>query len=72
VDAPGNDGDASMPEQVKWPNPWRKMMMMMMMIHYLRNNNLIVYKTFNTFPQLLWQTRGHQIRRCAVLHTVED
>jgi len=30
VDAPGNDGDASMPEQVKRPNPWRKMMMMMM------------------------------------------
>ena len=31
VDAPGNDGNASMPEQVKWPNPWRKMMMMIMM-----------------------------------------
>jgi hypothetical protein len=27
VDAPGNDGNASMPEQVKQPNPWRKMMM---------------------------------------------
>jgi hypothetical protein len=27
VDAPGNDGNASMPEQVKRPNPWRKMMM---------------------------------------------
>jgi hypothetical protein len=32
VDAPGNDGNASMPEQVKQPNPWRKMMMMMMMM----------------------------------------
>ena len=32
VDAPGNDGNASMPEQVKRPNPWRKMMMMMMMM----------------------------------------
>ena len=31
VDAPGNDGNASMPEEVKRPNPWRKMMMMMMM-----------------------------------------
>ena len=31
VDAPGNDGNASMPEQDKRPNPWRKMMMMMMM-----------------------------------------
>jgi len=27
VDAPGNDGNASMPKQVKRPNPWRKMMM---------------------------------------------
>jgi hypothetical protein len=25
VDAPGNDGNASMPEQVKRPKPWRKM-----------------------------------------------
>jgi hypothetical protein len=24
VDAPGNDGNASMPKQVKRPNPWRK------------------------------------------------
>jgi hypothetical protein len=29
VDAPGNDANASMPEQVKRPNPWRKMMMML-------------------------------------------
>jgi hypothetical protein len=28
VDAQGKDGNASMPEQVKRPNPWRKMMMM--------------------------------------------
>jgi len=28
VDALGNDGNASMPEQVNRPNPWRKMMMM--------------------------------------------
>jgi hypothetical protein len=27
VDAPGNDGNTSMPEQVKRPNPWRKMIM---------------------------------------------
>ena len=30
VNAPGNDGNASMPEHVKRPNPWRKMMMVMM------------------------------------------
>ena len=28
VDAPGNDGNALVPEQVKRPNPWRRMMMM--------------------------------------------
>jgi len=28
VDALGNDGNMSMPEQVNRPNPWRKMMMM--------------------------------------------
>ena len=33
VDAPGKDGNASMPEQVKRPNPWRKMMMMMIIVH---------------------------------------
>ena len=32
VDPPGNDGNASMPKQVKRPNPLRKMMMMMMMM----------------------------------------
>jgi hypothetical protein len=30
VDTPGKDGNASMPGQVKQPNPWRKMMVMMM------------------------------------------
>ena len=28
VDAPGKVGKASMPEQVKRPNPWKKMTMM--------------------------------------------
>ena len=35
VDAPGNGGNASMPEQVKRPNPWRKMMMM---VYWNRQN----------------------------------
>jgi len=29
VDAPGKDGNASMPKKAKRPNPWRKMVMMM-------------------------------------------
>ena len=32
VDAPGNDGNASMPEQIKRPNPWRKIMMVMVVM----------------------------------------
>jgi hypothetical protein len=32
VDVPGNDGNASMPEEFMRPNPWRTMMMMMMMM----------------------------------------
>jgi len=32
VDAQGNDGNASISEQVKRPNPW---MMMMMMINFI-------------------------------------
>ena len=35
VDAPGNDGNASMPEQVERPNPWRKMMMII--LYYIFN-----------------------------------
>jgi len=38
VDAQRNDGNASMPEQVKRTNPWRKMMMMMMMMWKLNYN----------------------------------
>ena len=40
VDAPGNDGDASMPEQVNRPNPWREMMMMMMITMMTRILNV--------------------------------
>jgi hypothetical protein len=32
VDDPGKDGNASMPEQVKRPNPWMNMMMIMIMM----------------------------------------
>ena len=32
VDAPGNDGNASMPEKFKRPNQWRKKKKKMMMI----------------------------------------
>ena len=41
VDAPGNDGNASMPEQIKRPIPWRKMMMMMMKYCYKIRSQVI-------------------------------
>jgi hypothetical protein len=53
MDAPRNDGNASMPEQVKRPNPWRKLMMMMMMMVNLENKTR--YQSSNTYAEL--QTR---------------
>jgi len=45
VEAPGNDGNASMPEKVKRPNPWRKMMMMMFIFIYdVENMALLKFK----------------------------
>ena len=38
LDDPGNDGNASMPEQVKRPNPRRQMMMMMIYHNDARSN----------------------------------
>ena len=35
VDAPGNDGNASMPEKINRPNPWRKMMMIYVCIYII-------------------------------------
>ena len=40
VDAPGNDRNASMSEQVKRPNPWREMMMMISRSFLLRMRNV--------------------------------
>ena len=52
VDALGNDGNASKPQQVKWPNPWMMMMMMMMMILFkltLKPSGYFIHNTrFNT------------------------
>ena len=41
MDAPENDGNVSMPEQVKQPNPpWRNIMMMKKVpIEYHKNNS---------------------------------
>ena len=44
MDATGNDGNASMPEQVKRPNPWRKMMMMVMMMMTISHKIHLVMK----------------------------
>ena len=45
VDAPGNDGNTSMPEQVKRPNPVRKVVMIMMMMITLLAKIMATFKT---------------------------
>jgi hypothetical protein len=40
VDATGNDGNASMPEQVKRPNPWRKIIIIIIIVKF---NNIIKF-----------------------------
>jgi hypothetical protein len=52
VDTPGNDGNASMSEQVKRPNLWRKMMMMMMMMMNPENGGLYSNKHNNSTPTI--------------------
>jgi len=58
VDAPGKDGNASMPEQVKRPNPWRKMMMMMVMMineTHLSSRCVIFFSHIQTPTNFLMQ-----------------
>ena len=42
MDAPGKDGNASMPEQVKRPNPWMMMMMTMMMMMMMTTTMMVM------------------------------
>jgi hypothetical protein len=44
MDDPENEGNAPMPEQVKRPNPGRKMMMVMMMMMMMRKS--VLFDTF--------------------------
>jgi len=37
VDVPGNDGNTSMPEQVKRPNPWRKLIILLSQIQFVQH-----------------------------------
>ena len=37
MDAPGNDGNVSMPEQLKRLNAWRKMVVMMMFTCFMKH-----------------------------------
>ena len=61
VDAPGNDGKASMPDQVRRPNAWTKVMMMMMMMRmgYGLNVNGISYG-LNGKEDRLW-AKWHRV-----------
>jgi len=50
VDAPGNDGNGSMPEQFKRPNPWRKMMMMIFSLYLQETNHMSKMKPERLMP----------------------
>jgi hypothetical protein len=58
VDAQGNDGNASMPEQINRPNPRRKMMMMMMMIMILENTPILSFMTIRPAGAEFFHTEG--------------
>ena len=75
MDAPGNDGNASMPEQVKRPNPWRKMtmmmttmVMMMMTLHRTTQLTTLVVRLSGIRTQSSQtKSNGAQCMPCAVL-----
>ena len=48
MDAPENDGNASMPIQFKRPNPWRKMMMKFTMYTEMNVKFLGNIRSYNT------------------------
>ena len=54
VGAPGNDGNASVPEEVKRPNPWRKVMMMMISIPKILRQRQTKGKIFRQIWQFEW------------------
>ena len=61
VDALGNDGNASIPEQVNRPNPWRKMIMKMMMMMTTAARKMYFFKTYvKMFIQVTNLSRNNQ------------
>jgi hypothetical protein len=48
VDAPGKEGNASMPEQVKRPNPWMMMMMMMKFHAFCMTSDTFLYNQMHS------------------------
>ena len=70
VDALGNDSNASMPEQVKRPNPRRKVMMMMMMIYLLFDKGV----SYTVAPTIQRQTKDdlYFIRKAVFVSRNDD
>ena len=62
ADAPGNDGNVSMPEQVKWPNPWRKMMMMVVVFHSYQSCAIMAQRNHIPFTQIPHMYHTHTTR----------
>jgi hypothetical protein len=61
VDAPGNDGNASMPEQVRRPSPWKKKKMKMMMMI----SNILPYRNWSTSEFDVYQAPKQRMGRIA-------
>jgi hypothetical protein len=61
VDAPGNDGNASMPEQVKHPKPWRKMMTMTMIIIIIILVITFIQGIYNYIPETNHVSRVYSV-----------
>jgi hypothetical protein len=54
VDAPGNDGNASRPEQVKRSNSWRKMMMIRMWCDNYDDDAMMMWRCYDYDDMMMW------------------
>jgi hypothetical protein len=63
VDSPGNDGNASMPEQVKRPNQWRRKKKEMIILHWLIK--FVFKKSHQVLPG---EKKTLSVSCCSVIH----
>jgi hypothetical protein len=64
VDAPGNDGNASMPEQIKRPNPWRKMKKKRKQVMMMMNTATLMKPSSSCNLKRPQYTNGNALKLC--------